>query len=114
MGFTHSLGNWKTDVRFNYFGTYIIGDYDTGETAEEANDTYGPNWVTDISVKYAFSDDLSLIVGGQNVFSEYPEEQPERVCLIRYLSILIQTRLLDSTALTSIPKLSTSSKLSKT
>jgi iron complex outermembrane receptor protein len=32
--------------------------------------------VTDISVKYAFSDDLSLIVGGQNVFSEYPEEQP--------------------------------------
>lgn len=76
LGFTHSLGNWKTDVRFNYFGTYIIGDYDTGETAEEANDTYGPNWVTDISVKYAFSDDLSLIVGGQNVFSEYPQEQP--------------------------------------
>ena len=32
--------------------------------------------MTDISVKYAFSDDLSLIVGGQNVFSEYPEEQP--------------------------------------
>lgn len=76
IGLTHSLGDWTTDVRFNYFGTYIIGDYDAGETAEEANDTYGPNWVTDISVKYAFSDDLSLIVGGQNIFSEYPEEQP--------------------------------------
>jgi len=76
IGFTHSLGNWRTDVRFNYFGTYIIGDYDSGETAEEANESYGPNWITDISVRYAFSDQLSLVVGGQNIFSEYPEEQP--------------------------------------
>ncbi|AVJ56913.1 TonB-dependent receptor [Idiomarina sp. OT37-5b] len=76
IGFTHTLGNWRTDLRFNYFGTYIIGDYDEGETPAEANETYGPNWVTDLSVRYAFSNNLSLVVGGQNIFSEYPQEQP--------------------------------------
>ncbi|HAD47886.1 MAG TPA: hypothetical protein DCF92_03495 [Idiomarina sp.] len=76
IGFTHTLGNWRTDLRFNYFGTYIIGDFDEGETTAEANENYGPNWVTDLSVRYAFSNNLSLAVGGQNIFSEYPQEQP--------------------------------------
>lgn len=76
IGFTHTLGNWRTDLRFNYFGTYIIGDFDEGETTAEANENYGPNWVTDLSVRYAFTNNLSLAVGGQNIFSEYPQEQP--------------------------------------
>ncbi|MDV6315541.1 TonB-dependent receptor [Idiomarina sp. HP20-50] len=75
FGLTHSLGNWRTDLRFSYFGTYIIGDYDEGETAEEANESYGPNWITDLSVQYAFSENVNLTVGGQNIFSQYPKEQ---------------------------------------
>ncbi|WP_417447866.1 TonB-dependent receptor plug domain-containing protein [Idiomarina abyssalis] len=70
IGLTHTKGKWTSNVQFSYFGNYSIG-YTSG------TETYGPNWITDITVNYQWNDELALRVGAQNLFSEYPDERAE-------------------------------------
>ena len=42
----------------------------------EDGQVYGGEHVVDLEVAYDLMDDLTLIVGGQNVFDQYPEENP--------------------------------------
>ncbi|RUO68270.1 TonB-dependent receptor plug domain-containing protein [Idiomarina ramblicola] len=70
IGLTHTKDKWTTNVQFSYFGNYSIG-YTSG------TETYGPNWITDVTVNYQWNDALALKVGVQNLFSEYPDERAE-------------------------------------
>ncbi|MCH1920749.1 TonB-dependent receptor [Shewanella sp. A3A] len=68
---SHRYGDFKTNLRFNYFGEYMIG-YSNGEHA-----TYGDKITTDLSVAYNATDNLTITVGGQNLFDVYPDKAPE-------------------------------------
>lgn len=70
IGLTHTKGKWTSNVQFSYFGNYAIG-YSSG------TETYGPNWITDVTVNYQWNDALAIRVGAQNLFNEYPDERSE-------------------------------------
>lgn len=70
LGLTHTKGKWTSNLQFSYFGNYSIG-YTSGI------ESYGPNWITDITVNYQWNDALAVRVGAQNAFSEYPDERSE-------------------------------------
>ena len=70
LNFTHHYGDFKTSLRFNYFGEYAIA-YSNGEQA-----IYGDKITTDLSVAYAATDNLTVTVGGQNLFDVYPDKAP--------------------------------------
>ncbi len=70
IGLTHELGDFKTNVRLNYFGDYSEG-YSTGDV------NYSDQWVMDLSVRYAATDALSFTAGVQNLFDVYPEKRPD-------------------------------------
>ena len=56
-------------MRFNYFGEVAAEWFTPG-----FKQTWSGEWLTDVSIRYNFSDDLSLTLGGMNVFDEYPDE----------------------------------------
>ena len=60
------IGNWQANLTFNRFGEYTIED--------GGRQTYGAVIVTDLNVRYAFDNGLSLNVGGNNIFDEYPDK----------------------------------------
>ncbi|TKB49007.1 TonB-dependent receptor [Ferrimonas sediminicola] len=70
IGFTHSLGDLTTHLRFSYFGTYTVG-YSRSEVE------YDAKWTTDLSASYALTDALTLTAGAQNLFDTYPEKRPD-------------------------------------
>ena len=53
----------------SYEGTLSDGSYGY------ADQFYTPEFTVDLGVTYAFSDKLSLTVGGNNIFNQYPEIQ---------------------------------------
>ncbi|NMH65880.1 TonB-dependent receptor plug domain-containing protein [Shewanella salipaludis] len=70
VGLTHDLGDFSTNLRLSYFGSYSVG-YSSGDVE------YGDKWVTDLSVKYAATDALSFTAGVQNLFDVYPDKRPD-------------------------------------
>jgi iron complex outermembrane receptor protein len=70
LGLTHELGKWSSNIQFSYFGTYDIY-YSSG------TETYGPDWITDVTVNYQWNDNLKISVGAQNLFSDYPDMRSE-------------------------------------
>jgi len=62
-------GPWTANLRFNYFGSVAGEGFTPG-----FKQTWDGQWLTDVSIGYRFSDDLSFTVGGLNVFDEYPDE----------------------------------------
>ncbi|MDX3772633.1 TonB-dependent receptor [Chromatiaceae bacterium AAb-1] len=75
-GLTHSYGKFTTNVRLNLFGPYTLAH----NAADNLRDKeYSAKTLADISVNYAYTDNLSFTVGVQNLFDTYPDEQPESV-----------------------------------
>ncbi|EKE87431.1 TonB-dependent receptor plug domain-containing protein [Idiomarina xiamenensis] len=70
LGFTHRVGAWESHLQLSYFGDYKIY-YGSGI------ETYGAELITDVAVSYHFSDQLSLKIGAQNLFDEYPDKRSE-------------------------------------
>ncbi|MEH6911530.1 MAG: TonB-dependent receptor [Oceanicoccus sp.] len=62
----YMIGNWQANLTFNRFGEYTVED--------GGRQTYGAVVVTDLNVRYAFDNGLSLNVGGNNIFDEYPDK----------------------------------------
>lgn len=58
--------NWTANVSFNRFGEYTVQD--GGEQ------TYGAKVLTDVNVEYAFENGVSVSLGGNNIFDEYPDK----------------------------------------
>ncbi|MEZ4884699.1 MAG: TonB-dependent receptor [Chitinophagales bacterium] len=77
---TLTMDQWTFYLRNTYFGetteatTANIFDADLNLTDDSINPYYGGKVVTDLSVGYSFSDDLSLTIGANNLLDVYPDE----------------------------------------
>jgi len=65
---TYYTGPWSANLRFNYFGE-VSGEGFTPGFAQ----TWGSKVLTDISASRRLTDDLSITIGGLNVFDEFPD-----------------------------------------
>ncbi len=70
LGFIHRFGDFTTNVRGNYFGSYLIG-------YSKENVKFSGKWTMDISTQYQVNDNLSLSAGVQNLFDTYPDKRPD-------------------------------------
>jgi iron complex outermembrane receptor protein len=66
---TYYRGDWKANLRFNYFGEVAGEGFTPG-----FKQTWGGKWLTDLSLTAPISRGLKLTVGGLNIFDEYPDE----------------------------------------
>lgn len=68
---TYSTDQWDFNVRLNRFG-----EVTSTESASDPlrDQTFSAEWLTDVSGKYRFSDELSVTVGVNNLFDVTPEE----------------------------------------
>lgn len=58
--------NWTVNILLNHYGKYTITD--------GGKQTYGAEFLTDISVNYVFTDSLSITLGSHNLFDVMPDE----------------------------------------
>ena len=62
-------GYWKTNLRFNYFGSVAGEGFTPG-----FKQTWGGKWLTDLSITAPLSRGLNLTLGGLNIFDQYPDK----------------------------------------
>ncbi len=63
----HGVGRWRFLGRISY--------YDDWFDSEDGN-VYGGEHLVDVEAAFDFSDSVTFVLGGQNVFDTYPEENP--------------------------------------
>jgi iron complex outermembrane receptor protein len=68
ISWTHTQGALRTLVRANYYG----GWDDTGNGVNDIDAAI----LIDVEAKYAYSENLDLVIGVNNLFDEYPEDNP--------------------------------------
>ena len=68
----HLQGDWRALLRVNYYGDYYEAHLDDGTLPIEA----GSEVTVDVEFGYNFTDSLSMTLGAQNVFDEFPDENP--------------------------------------
>ncbi len=68
----HTRGDWKGLLRVNYYGDYFEAHLDDGTLPIEA----GAETTVDAELGYNFTDNLSVVLGGQNIFDEEPDLNP--------------------------------------
>jgi iron complex outermembrane receptor protein len=69
---TYFRGDWKANLRFNYFGEVAGEGFTPG-----FKQTWGGKWLTDVALTAPLGRGLSLTLGGLNVFDEYPDKWDE-------------------------------------
>lgn len=69
---TYYRGGWKGNLRFNYFGEVAGEGFTPG-----FKQTWDAKWLTDLSLTAPLGNNLSLTVGGLNIFDEYPDRWDE-------------------------------------
>lgn len=63
-----SIGRFSLLGRLNYYSKFSV------ESSTLAKQTFGAEMIADIEATYAFNDNLSLSVGAQNLFNNYPDK----------------------------------------
>ena len=73
----YSVGKFSAMLRGTRYGSVQTRDSRTRTlldgTTDYADQYFTPEFTTDIGLTYKFSDAISLTVGGNNIFNEYPE-----------------------------------------
>lgn len=74
----HKNGNWHTNLRLSYYGSFFEDHLDTGAiTGPDALPIYGDSaWIVDAEVGYKFDSGVFINVGAQNLFDHHPDENP--------------------------------------
>ena len=62
----YTIEDLTINLAFNRYGEYTITD--------GGRQTYGAEVLTDLRVKYQINDDISVNIGGNNIFDVYPDE----------------------------------------
>jgi len=62
----YTIGDFSINLAFNRYGEYTVTD--GGEQ------TYGAEVLTDLRINYQVTENLSLNIGGNNIFDVYPDE----------------------------------------
>ncbi|MCH7981655.1 MAG: TonB-dependent receptor [Proteobacteria bacterium] len=68
----HVQGDWRVLLRLNYFGEYFEAHLDDGTLPIEV----GQEMTVDAEIGYNFTDSLSVTLGAQNLFDEFPDKNP--------------------------------------
>jgi iron complex outermembrane receptor protein len=63
----HTVGNWRFLARTSYYDDFF--------DSEDGN-VYGDEFIVDAEVAYTFNDNMTFTLGAQNLFDEYPDENP--------------------------------------
>lgn len=66
LGFAHNVGNFTTNLAFNYFGEYT--------TVDSGSQTYGAETLLDLRVNYQFNDNVNIYLAGNNILDVTPDE----------------------------------------
>lgn len=69
VGATYHWGDWKANLRFNYFGSVAGEGFTPG-----FKQTWGGKWLTDLAFSAPLAEGLTFSLGGLNIFDEYPDE----------------------------------------
>ncbi|WP_426360526.1 TonB-dependent receptor plug domain-containing protein [Pseudocolwellia sp. HL-MZ19] len=64
-----TLDELQVNLRATRYGEVI----DSGTTVEN-DEVLDPNWIVDLDVSYALTDNLKISLGANNLFDEYPED----------------------------------------
>jgi len=64
----HNLDDWRFMLRLSYYNDY----YDS-----EDDKTYGDEFIVDAEVEYNINENYAITLGAQNLFDEYPDENPD-------------------------------------
>jgi len=71
----YSQGPFSALARANYYSEWTDAILIGANPADTSLDqTFGAEWLLDLEVSYAFTDAVSVTVGGQNVLDEYPDK----------------------------------------
>ena len=68
----HSQGSWRVMGRLRYYGKYYDAPTGDGSVSYRPD----PSTLFDFEAAYDFSDSLSVLIGLQNAFDEYPQMNP--------------------------------------
>lgn len=66
----YQLNQWNVYLNLTRYGEYKFNH----STLPERDQTYDPQWVLDLDVKYAVNQNLTFGIGANNLFDTYPEE----------------------------------------
>ncbi|MEX2496895.1 MAG: TonB-dependent receptor [Woeseia sp.] len=69
---SHTQGDWLGLIRANYYGEYYEAHLDDGTLPIDA----GAEFTVDVEIGYNFTDSLNLVLGAENIFDEFPDENP--------------------------------------
>ena len=72
LTWTHLQGQWRIMARARQYGEY----YDAPTNDGSVSFFPGPEMLFDAEIAYQVTPTLSLLVGLQNAFDEYPDENP--------------------------------------
>ncbi|MCF6300176.1 MAG: TonB-dependent receptor [Proteobacteria bacterium] len=67
LGANHVVGNWRFLGRVSYYDEFF--------DSEDAR-VYGDEYIVDAEVAYTFNDAYTVTLGAQNIFDEFPDENP--------------------------------------
>ena len=74
---THLQGDWSLLIRGNYYGEIGVGN-DLGRGVNKNFDGfYGGKFLVDAEIEYTFNDNMSIVLGAQNVFDTVPDQVPQ-------------------------------------
>ena len=68
----HLRGDWRFMGRVRYYGEY----FEAHLNVDSLTLTDDGHFLADAEIEYRLSDNLSLVLGGQNLFDEYPMDNP--------------------------------------
>ncbi|WP_256262759.1 TonB-dependent receptor plug domain-containing protein [Pseudomonas gingeri] len=72
FGATHRYGPWTVALNETRYGEYR--KYAASQANAQYDQTFSAQWTTDLDVNYAFSKQLRLSVGANNLFSSTPDD----------------------------------------
>ena len=74
---THLQGDWGLLLRGNYYGEIGVGN-DLGRGVNKNFDGfYGGKFLVDAEIEYTFNENMSIVLGAQNVFDTVPDKVPQ-------------------------------------
>jgi iron complex outermembrane receptor protein len=65
----YETGNWQWTARANYYGSVSGEGFTPG-----VKQTWGGKTLFDLGVRYSFTENAHLTVGGNNIFDTYPDK----------------------------------------
>ncbi len=70
LGIDYDVGRFGFTTQANYYGEWT--DYGTTSAGDQ---TGGSEWLVDLEFSYDVTDAVTLAIGGENVFDEYPDPE---------------------------------------